>query len=348
MMAGTRTGRRLEAMARIVLGLATSHGPMLTTPPLQWDQRVGFDRKYTEHAYKGRTYRFDDLVKLRAGDGLAAQITPEVWTRRHAACQRAIAALAEVFAAARVDAAVIIGNDQMEMFTDAAIPALAVYWGETIENRMGPEEERANATPGVAVAQAGRIPPEGASYSGLPALGLHLIEHMMAGRYDVASLKRLRPGRSAIPHAYGFVYRQIMRDTVVPNVPVVINTFYPPNQPTVRRCHELGGLLVEAIESWPDDARVAVIASGGLSHFVIDEEADGRVFDAIKTHNIDRLEALGEPIFQAGTSEVKNWVCLMGAMDRLRWKPEIVDYVPCYRSLAGTGNAMGFVHWHAA
>jgi hypothetical protein len=334
-------------MARIVLGLATSHGPMLTTPPEQWDQRVNFDRKYTEHAFKGRTYDFEGLVKLRAGEGLDRQITKEKWVERHGECQRAIAKLADVFAAAKPDVAVIFGNDQMEMFTDAVIPAFAAYWGETIENRIGPEEERGMQAPGVAVAQAGRIPPGGATYPGLPALGLHLIERLMAERYDVASLKRYRPGRGAIPHAYGFVYRQIMRDRVVPNVPLVINTFYPPNQPTVRRCYEFGIAALKAIEAWPDDVRVALIASGGLSHFVIDEDVDGQVFDAIRSHRIDGLEALGEPIYQAGTSEVKNWVALMGAMAAKNWTAEIAAYVPCYRSLAGTGNAMGFVHWHA-
>jgi hypothetical protein len=334
-------------MARIVLGLATSHGPMLTTPPDNWDQRVNFDRKFTEHAFKGKTYNFEQLVKLRAGEGLDRQITNTMWHDRHARCQRAISALADVFAAAKPDVAVIFGNDQMEMFTDAAIPAFAAYWGETIENRIGAEEERGNAAPGVAVAQAGRIPPEGATYPGLPALGRHIIEHLMDDHYDVATVKRLRPGRGAIPHAYGFVYRQIMRDKVVPNVPLVINTFYPPNQPPVRRCWEFGIAALRAIEAWPSDVRVALIASGGLSHFVIDEDADTAVFDAIRGHKIDALEALGEPIFQAGTSEVKNWVALMGAMGELKMKPEIVDYVPCYRSLAGTGNAMGFVHWHA-
>lgn len=148
-------------MARIVLGLSTSHGPMLTTPPLQWDQRVGFDRGYTQHAFKGKTYKFDDLVRLRAPEKLELQITPDKWVARHAACQRAISTLADVYAAAKVDVAVIFGNDQMEMFTDAVIPAVAVYWGETIENRMGPEEERANTAPGVAVAQAGRNPAPG-------------------------------------------------------------------------------------------------------------------------------------------------------------------------------------------
>ncbi|MFT5440911.1 MAG: 3-O-methylgallate 3,4-dioxygenase, partial [Alphaproteobacteria bacterium] len=29
----------------------------------------------------------------------------------------------------------------------------------------------------------------------------------------------------------------------------------------------------------------------------------------------------------------------------LNKKMTLVDYVPCYRSLAGTGNAMGFLYW---
>ncbi len=54
---------------------------------------------------------------------------------------------------------------------------------------------------------------------------------------------------------------------------------------------------------------------------------------------------LGEAIFQAGTSEVKNWIPVAGAMADLGYPPTVVDYIPCYRSEAGTGNAMGFVYW---
>jgi Catalytic LigB subunit of aromatic ring-opening dioxygenase len=333
-------------MARIVLGLATSHGPMLTTPPENWDQRVNFDRRYPEHAFKGKTYNFEQLVKLRAGEGLDKQITKAKWAERHAQCMSAIGRLADVFAAAKPDVAVIFGNDQKELFNDAAFPALAVYWGETIENRMGPEELKHNEAPGVAVAQAGRIPPEGATYPGQPQLGRAIIEKLMATGHDVTSVKQYRPGRGAIPHAYGFVYRKIMRDTVVPNVPVILNTFYPPNQPDVRRCWDIGRTVLEAVQAWPSDLRVALIASGGLTHFVIDEDVDNAVLDAIRAGKVDELAALGEPIFQEGTSEIKNWIALMGAMAELKYKPTIEDYVPCYRSLAGTGNAMGFVHWH--
>ncbi|HUK57779.1 MAG TPA: hypothetical protein VLV50_01010 [Stellaceae bacterium] len=333
-------------MARIVLGLATSHGPMLTTPYENWDQRVNFDRRYAEHAFKGKTYNFEQLVKLRAGEGFDKQITKEKWRERHGACMSAISRLADVFAAAKPDVAVIFGNDQKELFNDTGIPALAVYWGETIENRMGAEELKHNEAPGVAVAQAGRIPPEGATYQGVPELGRAIIEKLTGTGHDVTAVKHYRPGRGAIPHAYGFVYRKIMRDQVIPSVPVILNTFYPPNQPDVRRCWDIGRTVLDAVKAWPSDLRVALIASGGLTHFVIDEDVDNAVLDAIRAGRVDGLADLGEPIFQEGTSEIKNWVALMGAMADLNFKPTIEDYVPCYRSMAGTGNAMGFVHWH--
>jgi seryl-tRNA synthetase len=57
------------------------------------------------------------------------------------------------------------------------------------------------------------------------------------------------------------------------------------------------------------------------------------------------VASLGEPIFQAGTSEMKNWIPVAGAMAELGLEPQLVDYVPCYRTEAGTGNAMAFVYW---
>ena len=42
----------------------------------------------------------------------------------------------------------------------------------------------------------------------------------------------------------------------------------------MKRCHAFGKSLAAAIGEWNSDARVAVVASGGLSHFVVDEEFD--------------------------------------------------------------------------
>ena len=329
-------------MAEIVLGLGTSHGPMLSTPPDKWDLRIPDDLR-SRHHFKGKTWSFDELVAERADENLAAQITPDVWRERHARCRAALATLAHVYAESRPDVAVIVGNDQMEIFDDTLLPAFSVLWGPEIVNAMYSEERLARLPPGIPISVPGHIPPGGAIYESVPELGRHIIESAIADGFDVASMKRLP--KDETPHAFGFVFRQIMEDRVTPTVPVVLNTFYPPNQPTVRRCYEFGKSIARAIESWDSDARVALIASGGLTHFVIDEEVDRVFLDAIADREIERVELLGESIFQAGTSEVKNWVPVAGAMAGLGFTPTIVDYVPCYRSLAGTGNAMGFVQW---
>lgn len=337
-------------MAKIVLGIGTSHGPMLSTPPGQWHLRAEDDRRMAAHPFRDGTYSFDELVKLRAPENMAAQITAEVWRQRHAACQTAIAALAEAFSKVAPDVAVIIGDDQMEIFTDYGMPAFSVYYGETIENVPFTAEQKARMTPGVLVAEAGHHGTRVEVFQGLPRLANHLISALIGSEFDVAAQKRLPNTApfptSGIPHAYGFVYRQIMKDRVVPNVPVFINTFFPPNQPSAKRCFEFGKAVASAIESWDADKRVAVICSGGMSHFVIDEEFDRGLFSAMR--DLDEKKFLGLPdyYFRSGTSEVKNWIAAAGALMGTGLTMEIVDYIPCYRSLAGTGTAQAFAYWH--
>jgi 3-O-methylgallate 3,4-dioxygenase len=153
-------------------------------------------------------------------------------------------------------------------------------------------------------------------------------------------------GSNAAPHAYGFVYRRLMRDRVIPHVPVFLNTFYPPNQPTAARCYAFGRALARAIASWPEDLKVAVIASGGLTHFVLDEAFDHKVLEAMQKGDAATLTSLPEVMFQSGTSEIKNWIAVAGMMAEAGLTMKVIDYVPCYRSEAGTGSAMGFAHWH--
>lgn len=329
-------------MAEIVLGMATSHGPMLSTPPENWDLRIPDDKRSIHH-FQGRTWTFDELVAERASEGLRAQITLEKWRERHARCRSAIEELATVFEQAAPDVAIIVGNDQMEIFDDTLLPALSVLWGDEIVNSMYTDERMAKLPPGIPISVPGHIPPGGAKYPAQSALAQEVIAQAMADGFDVASMKRMPKGET--PHAFGFVFRQIMRDSAVPTVPVVINTFYPPNQPTVQRCYDFGKTIARAVAAWDSPARVALIASGGLTHFVIDEDIDQVVLAALREKNIGSVAGLGERIFQAGTSEIKNWLPVAGAMASLNLSPTLVDYVPCYRTMAGTGNAMGFVYW---
>ena len=147
-------------MAQIVLGMATSHGPMLSTPWQQWAARVPFDKQLKEHHFQGGKYSFDELVLLRRGEHLAGQITQERWHERSQACEAALEKLAAKFAAVKPDVAVIIGNDQQELFDFDNFPAFCVYWGETIESGPRSQQQIANLPPGVAIAERGFAPPD--------------------------------------------------------------------------------------------------------------------------------------------------------------------------------------------
>ena len=335
-------------MARITLGLGTSHGPMLSIGSEHWGDRVPFDRKHPALPYRGQTYTFSQLAELRVGEYLSGQITPEESAKRHARCQAAIHQLAETYDNAHVDVVVIVGNDQMEVFSADHVPGLAVFWGDYMEGHPRSKEFLAKLDPAIARAELDRTPSEYTQYPCAPALGQHLIEGVVADGFDVSQMKKLSAGElgvSSAPHAYGFVYRRVMRDKVPPHVPVFINTFYPPNQPTAGRCFEFGRALGRAILSWPENLRVGVIASGGLTHFVIDEAFDAQVIEAMLTGNAASLASVEEAMFQSGTSEVKNWIAVAGIMAEAGLKMRLVDYVPCYRSEAGTGSAMGFACW---
>jgi hypothetical protein len=321
---------------------------MLSIAPEYWKDRVLADRTNPQHFFQGKTYNFDQMVALRKHENLAEQITPEVCQQRYARCQQAIRTLGDVFEQNRPDVAVIVGNDQMEVFTGEHVPALAVFWGHYVEGIPRTPEFLAKLNPGVARAELDRTPSVYTQYPCSPELGRHMIEQVIADGFDVAQLTKLPTGEigsNAAPHAYGFVYRRVMRDNVVAHVPVFVNTFYPPNQPPAARCFEFGRELARVIASWRADQTVAVIATGGLTHFVIDEAFDRRVLDAMVKGDDAALASLSENMFQSGTSEIKNWITVAGVMAEAGLKMTLVDYVPCYRSEAGTGSGMGFAHW---
>jgi 3-O-methylgallate 3,4-dioxygenase len=130
---------------------------------------------------------------------------------------------------------------------------------------------------------------------------------------------------------------------VVPIVPVALNTYFPPNQPRPRRCYQLGQAIRDAVRSSPGTARVGILGSGGLSHFTVDEELDRLVLDACRRNDGATLSSIPMHKLNSGSSEIRNWITVAGASEHLEtdWQ----EYIPCYRSLAGTGCGMGFAVW---
>ena len=334
-------------MAKVVLGMGSSHGPMLSTPPDMWHLRAEADRKNPRHYFRGEALDFPRLLAVRQ-PGFNGSITLDERRTRYDACQRALDTMAAKFQEAAPDVVVIIGNDQRELFTDDNTPAFLVYTGEKIANVPMSEEQKAKLPPGIAIAEDGHCPPGGAAYSGAPDLAVHLVNSLIEQEFDVAQSSRLPKPEGhehGIPHAFGFLYRRIMADNPPPGVPVFLNAGVPNNRPKIARCIKFGRALLRAIESWKEDARVALFASGGLTHFVVDEDLDRRVLNAMQARDEVALGAVPESYLLGNTCELRNWFPLSTAMNAADKKMTLVDYVACYRTEAGTGSAMGFVYW---
>jgi hypothetical protein len=345
-------------MAKIVLGIGSSHAPQLAMPPDQWRAYGDRSRTQSQHWFQGSTYSFEQLVDLRREDHFENECTDEKFQNRFDACQKAIAHLGETLHRASPDVCIILGDDQHEAFDDTNMPAIAVFHGETVED--APFSEARARRPGqeggpgaeffrgnVRDPNIDHQPKERISHPADATLGEHLIEALIDSEFDVTRTNQIPVGsrNGTIGHAFYYVYRRLMFNEVTPNVPVMINTYYPPNVPSPKRSYKLGQAIRQAVEAWDLDKRVAIIASGGLSHTVIEEDLDSRIIEGLKNNDVAKLTDYPDVRFRAGTSEIKNWIILAGAMAGNGLKCNVVDYVPCYRTEAGNGCAMGFAEW---
>jgi len=90
---------------------------------------------------------------------------------------------------------------------------------------------------------------------------------------------------------------------------------------------------------------VVVVASGGLSHFTTDEQLDRRVLSACRVHDESALRGLDQAKLNGGSSEIRNWVATAAACRDLPYSWD--EYVPVYRTPAGTGIGLAFALWGA-
>lgn len=342
-------------MGDIVFGIGCSHSPLLATKPEDWDLRANDDRKNPAHPFRGKVYTFQELEQLRKDENLADQIRLDLRRQRDARNQQRLTQLSEKIKAAKLDVLVVFGDDQHEVLLSDNMPAFMVFTGKHVPFKPTSQERLETMSAGVRVANWARVPEREMMLRGAPELGQHVVQAATADGFDVSVSDRFldrAKAESGIGHAFGFYYHRLMNDFAempkLATLPILINTFFPPNQPPVKRVLEFGRSVGRAIRSWQGKARVGIAASGGFSHFVIDEALDRRLLTAIEKRDFATILAEPEAHYQSGTSEIKNWIAAVGALDGTDLKFELVDYVPCYRSVAGTGNAMAFALWQAA
>ena len=335
-------------MAQIALGIGTSHAPQLSTPPAGWNQRAGADRRNQALAFRGGDYTYAELSRLR-GAAFAGECEPALQAERHRRSRAAIGELRRVVRDSGVDALVVVSSDHKEVFGDELLPQFAVYWGEAMQHEPFTQEQMDAMPPGLAIAEVANVPAESTTRPAHSELALQLIRQVSEAGFDPGASQRLPAGRyghHGIPHGWGFVLQQILGgEAVVPVVPVFVNTFWEPNPPSARRCYDFGVALGAAIRSVPQDIRIGLVASGGLSHFVIDEELDRSFLKALVDKDAGFMAGLQASLLRSGTSELRNWIVVSGAVAETTLTAQVVDYLPCYRSEAGTGCGMAFVVW---
>jgi 3-O-methylgallate 3,4-dioxygenase len=320
-------------MARITLGIASSHSPQVSTPAEQWHVHVDRDRES----------EYLDFAALMAASkhDIDDQLAIDRMREKDHACQAAIGELTRTLEDAAPDVLIVIGDDQRELFLDDGTPAFGIFYGDAIVD-TSPDKRAMHPSIQLAYWSQHAEAPE--AYPVDARFARHLISGLTADAFDIAAYAK-QPANRSLGHAFTFVRRRLMSDRTnpIPIVPLFVNCFYPPNQPTAARCYDLGRALRRAVASYNVDLRVGVIATGGLSHFVVDEAFDRSIITAFQTRDVELLKAIPAERLVSGTSEIRNWLVLAGAVEGC--ESEIIDYVPAYRSSAKTGCGMAFMRW---
>lgn len=240
-------------MAQLVLGMGMAHSPMVILEDTLWkDYAEQLD--YTSPLLidtTGKPVTYEQLVE-QVGDRFAQQATPEVWKQQYAAARQAVARQAADVATAQLDVLVVIGDDQLELFSYANMPALSIYYGDRLLSGIIPERYRVSQAIWQGIAK-GYAMDAHHEFASAPAFARELLESLIEQGFDVGGHKEMpATGESqGIGHAYGVMVTQLLENKPIPIVPVLVNTYYPPSQPTPSRCYDLGRALRGAMNKAP-------------------------------------------------------------------------------------------------
>jgi hypothetical protein len=283
--------------------------------------------------------RLDASLYRTTRDGIENELTPKKVRDRSGRCLQAIENIATRLADMKPDLLVIVGDDQMELFLEDNIPAMAVLCAEEAWDRPPGIEAYPS---GMATAYRYYHADRAERYAIASGLARHLVSSLVEAEFDIA-ITSVQHDQRGIGHAYTFVRLALTPDNPLPMVPVMLNTYFPPNQPTPKRCVAFGAALRNAIRTWDDDVKVVLVASGGLSHPIVDEDLDRLVLDSLASGDMDSLANLPTSSLYEGNSEIRNWIVVGSALTGANF--ELIDYVPGYRSVRGSGCGMAFSSW---
>lgn len=205
------------------------------------------------------------------------------------------------------DVVIVIGSDHLETFFLSSVPTFAIIAGETTKASF-----------------AGR------DYE-LPVhlpLAEDLLEKLVAADFDMAYSQD-----AVLGHSFAAVYEWVIEGRAIPVIPLFVNAYLPP-LPSARRCHALGRAIAKIIEERPE--KVAIIASGGMSHYPGTwkypqpaYDFDYWAIDQMERGNHEALVSLTNPqLDEVGNTEMLPWMVMFGAIGN---QPgELLTYQPTW------------------
>ncbi len=226
--------------------------------------------------------------------------------------------------AAKPDVIVLICNEHFVNFYLNNMPAICVGTGQS---HFGPVEPE-----GWLGIPKRRIP-------GHPALAGALVREALSSGFDLSFAEEL-----ALDHGSMVPLYLVDPETRIPVVPIIVNNVAEP-MPLPGRIYQLGTLLRRVVAGRPKGESVAILGTGGLSHWVGTPE-QGRIHVGFDESFLE-LAAQGkgselarwspEEIGKGGNGahEVRNWIGVMGAFPEV--KAEVVAYEPVVQWATGCG-----------
>ncbi len=246
---------------------------------------------------------------------------PERASSEHRAATTAgFAQLGRAFAEARIETIVVFTSEHIVNLQPRLAPPFVIGVGESHAAFPEPQFNLAPVT-----------------RRGDPELAEFLVRALYDQRFDVAHSSELR-----LDHGTTLPLAQLGIGDDVMIVPIIVNSIFPP-LPTLARCRDLGAAVATALARSTLGRRVALLATGGISHAVGTPgmERNDPAFDAdflaalaqgdlgtACSHSDARLDAAGN-----GTHEIRNWIAVAAAMHPAR--PSVVTdiaYAPGWDS----------------
>jgi protocatechuate 4,5-dioxygenase beta chain len=235
------------------------------------------------------------------GNAIANGITQEpYWKRFFDGYEPAKAWLARH----KPDVAIIVYNDHGLNFFLDKVPTFA----------LGCADKYDNADEGWALKPV-------APFKGDAAFSWHIAEKLVEQEFDICTCQEMK-----VDHGFVNPVRALWGTFDVwpiTTIPLAVNVVQHP-VPSALRCFKLGKALRQAIESYPEDLKVVIFATGGMSHQLQGERAgminvdyDLKCMESV-INNPQWLasQKTTEIIEQAGTEgvEIIHWLVMRGAL----------------------------------